>query len=425
MPSIAYVLKGYPRVSETFVASEIYRLEQAGVALRLLVIKRPDETRRHPVIDRIRALPEYLPPTTSLSETSVPRWLAANGRPFLRPLARVARRRPVGLARATGLAFAQAVRARRTFWSTPRALYLKELLQAVAVADRLLDDRDVRHLHAHFAHGATTVAWLAAAITGLPFSFTGHAKDIYAPSLNPAGLLSRKLRAARFAITCTEANRRHLQPLANGTPVHRVYHGLSADIDARPDSAAPAGCPPRILGVGRLVRKKGFDVLVHAAALLPDTEVSIVGEDGGEEASLRALIAELGLQGRVRLRGTMTQAEVRAEYGHATVFCLPCRVLEDGDRDGIPNVLVEAMACSVPVVTTGVSAIPELVEDGVNGILVPPDAPDALARAVLELDGDPDRAAALAAAGRATVCARFDGDALGRQLARLFEEQVA
>jgi glycosyltransferase involved in cell wall biosynthesis len=153
--------------------------------------------------------------------------------------------------------------------------------------------------------------------------------------------------------------------------------------------------------------------------------VSIVGEDGGEEASLRALIAELGLQGRVRLRGTMTQAEVRAEYGHATVFCLPCRVLEDGDRDGIPNVLVEAMACSVPVVTTGVSAIPELVEDGVNGILVPPDAPDALARAVLELDGDPDRAAALAAAGRATVCARFDGDALGRQLARLFEEQVA
>jgi glycosyltransferase involved in cell wall biosynthesis len=375
------------------------------------------------VVDRIRALPEYLPQTTSLSRTTVPRWLAANGRPFVRPLARVAVRRPVGLARASGLALAQAVRARRTFWSWPRGVYLKELLQSVALADRLLDERDVEHLHAHFAHGATTVAWLAGSITGLPFSFTGHAKDIYAPALNPAGLLERKLRAARFAVTCTEANRLHLQPLANGTPVHRVYHGLSADIAGR-DSGSTDG-PQRILGVGRLVAKKGFDVLVRAAASIPDAHVAIVGEDGGEEARLRALIRELGLESRVRLLGSMTQAELHAEYERASVFCLPCRVLEDGDRDGIPNVLVEAMACSLPVVTTNVSAIPELVEDGVNGVLVAPDDPEALAAALRDLHGDPARAAALARAGHATVRVSFDGDALARRLARLFEEQVA
>jgi len=223
MPEVAYVLKGFPRLSELFIASEIHRLEQVGLPLRLYVIKPPDEDVRHPLVDRIRAPRTYLPPTTSLTETTLARWLRANLAPFRPSLRRVARRRPLGLARAAGFALAQSVRARRTFWSPPRKLYTKELLLAVALADRLLDEPDVRHIHAHFAHGSTTVAWMASMITGLPFSFTGHAKDIYAPSLNPAGLLTRKLRAARFTVTCTEANRTHLHALApNATEIGRA-----------------------------------------------------------------------------------------------------------------------------------------------------------------------------------------------------------
>jgi hypothetical protein len=171
-PEVAYVLKGWPRISELFIASEIYRLEQAGLPLRLYVIKPQDEAQTHPVVDRIQAPTEYLPPTTSLSATTLAAWLRENLGPFLPALRRTARRHPVGLARAAGRALAQSVRARKGRFAWPRKLYVKELLQAVALADRLAAAPDVRHLHAHFAHGTTTVTWLCAEITGLPFSFT-------------------------------------------------------------------------------------------------------------------------------------------------------------------------------------------------------------------------------------------------------------
>ena len=132
------------------------------------------------------------------------------------------------MARAAAAAFAQAVRARRKFWSWPRKVYLKEFLQAAAIADKLSHAPDVRHLHAHFCHGAATVTWLVSMMTGLPFSFTAHAKDIYCESLNPAGLFARKMNAARFVVTCTDANREHLQGLSR-TTVHCIYHGLNAD----------------------------------------------------------------------------------------------------------------------------------------------------------------------------------------------------
>src|ERR687896_918442 len=220
---------GYPRVSETFIASEVLRVERAGVPLRLFVIKTVEERERslrHPVVDAVRARPEYLPDTSSLT-LPLHRWRASHVRPFLPALQRAAGERPRGLLRATAMALGQAVRNRRSFWSGPRKVNVKELLQAVALADRLLDAPDVRHLHAHFAHGATSVTWLASLVTGLPFSFTGHAKDIYSEKLNPAGLLRRKLGAARFAVTCTEANRAFIQGIEPRAAVHCVYHGLN------------------------------------------------------------------------------------------------------------------------------------------------------------------------------------------------------
>lgn len=427
--AIAYVLKGYPRLSETFIASEIHRLEQTGLDLRLFVIKPRDEEATHPVVEAIRATPSYLPPTTVLTGTPLLRWLATNLGPFLPAVGRVVRRRPVGLLRAAAVALSQAVRARRTFWSAPRALYLKELLLAVSLADLVYSDPRVGHLHAHFAHGATTVTWLASTITGVPFSFTGHAKDIYAPSLNPAGLLSRKLAAARFAVTCTLANGRHLRLLAPEADVHVVYHGLNADLArllAQPAAPPSVDGRLRLLAVGRLVRKKGHDTVVEACDVLRrlgvDFEAVIVGEDGDQSGALRRRIDELGLGDRIRVDGPLRQEELLGEYRRATVFCLSSRLLDDGDRDGIPNVLVEAMAVGVPVVSTDVSAIPELVEDRATGLLVPPDDPAALAKAVLELHEDGELASRLSRQAKDVVRQRFDGDRLVRRLADLFAD---
>lgn len=435
--AVAYVLKGYPRMSELFIASEIYRLEQLGVPLRLHVIKPADESRQHGIVARIKSKPDYLPATTSLTKTPLRRWLAAHLRDFLPSLRSVARRRPVGVARAALAAFAQAVRARRSFWSWPRKVYLKEFLQAAVIADRLRRDGDVRHLHAHFCHGATTVTWLASMMTGLSFSFTAHAKDIYCESLNPSGLLRRKMRAARFVVTCTDANREHLLNVEPRANVHCVYHGLNAEFAellfesngaARP-SVTGEGRRLRALGVGRLVEKKGFDVMVEACGILRARavpfEAVIVGEHGEHEAEIRRRISALGLADSVRLAGPMEQSKLFEEYRSAGVFCLPCRVLDNGDRDGIPNVLMEAMACGLPVVTTPVSGIPEIIRDGVNGRLVPPDDPAALADALLGIDADRQFAQSLSNEARATVRERFDGERFAVQLAALFREVLS
>jgi glycosyltransferase involved in cell wall biosynthesis len=432
--SVVYVLKAYPRLSETYILSEIHRLERAGLRLRLYSIKPAEASERgarHPVLDRIRAVPTYLPAVTSVSGVSLARWLRSNLRPFVGPLGRIARRWPAGLARATSAAFAQAVRAGDGRFAAPRKVYAKELLQAVALADHLREARDVRHLHAHYSHGSTTVAWLASLISGIPFSFTAHAKDVYSEELNPAGLLRRKLLAARFAVTCTGAGARHLRAIAPEACVHVVYHGLNDDFQRIVDRAqrpANDNGTLRLLGVGRLVEKKGFDTFVEACAELRRrgvaVEATIAGPDGPHGPAVRERIAALGLEDAVRLPGPLSQRELLEEYARASAVCLPCRIV-GADRDGIPNVLVEAMACGTPVVTTAISGIPELVSDGVDGLLVEPDDPPQLAAAIAALNADRELAARLGAAGRATVRECFDGDRLARDLARLFEEEIS
>jgi glycosyltransferase involved in cell wall biosynthesis len=433
MAAVGYVVMGFPRVSETFIASEIHRVEQAGISLRLFVVKPVEEREtelKHPVVERIEAQPEYLPDTTALT-APLHQWRPRHLKPFGPALRRTLRRRPAGVASAFATAFRQALRDRRTATSGPRKIYLKELLQAVALADRLLDAPEVRHLHAHFAHGTTTVTMLASRIAGVPFSFTGHARDIYARELNPKGWLNRKLRAARFAVTCTEANVRHLSAIEPRARVHLVYHGLNADFarlleiqPANPDSNGTL----RVIGVGRLVAKKGFDTLVDACGVLQRQgvpfEAAIIGQDDKHSDEIRRRIERQGLDGMVRLPGPVGQAELLGEYRRASALCMPCRLLPN-DRDGIPNVLVEAMAAGAPVIATGVSGIPELVEDERNGLLVEPDDPEALAAALMRVHEDRALATRLSEAARATVRERFDGTRHAQQLARLFEEALA
>jgi glycosyltransferase involved in cell wall biosynthesis len=317
-------------------------------------------------------------------------------------------------------------------FSPPKKVFMRDFLVSVALANLVLADGEIRHLHAHFAHGATTVTWFASVITDQPFSFTAHAKDIYSERFNPRGLLRRKLGAARFVVTCTSFNREHLLDIAPDAEIHLVYHGLNSDfarlLESGPSRAGANGTP-RILAVGRLVDKKGFDTLVKACAVLDSQgvnfEAAIVGQKGEASSAVRALIAEHGLEDRVRVAPEMTQAELHAQYLQADAFCLPCRISDDGDRDGIPNVLVEAMACSVPVVTTHVSGIPELVADGKNGLVVPPEDHEALADALLRVLKDPSLAGKLGRAGQATVHDRFDGQKLVGRLAALFERTIA
>jgi glycosyltransferase involved in cell wall biosynthesis len=435
--SIAYVLKGFPLLSETFISSEVHRVESSGIRLRIFVVKPPDEREHHPVVDQIRAQPDYLPSTTRISKGSRVRWLVTNAPQFVPCLVRSLCRRPFGVLKAARLALGESVLTRPSFWSWPKISYVRDFLLALALADRVLRSPDVKHLHAHFAHDSATITWLASMITGLPFSFTAHAKDIYAERLNPRGLLSRKLRAAKFVVTCTEANRRHLEHMAGTTPVHRVYHGLNADFSRftqGPSAHHPSIGSARPLAVGRLVVKKGFDTFVEACGFLDREglpfEATIVGEDDdvgdgfsvGED--LRSRIVGLGLEGRVQMLGQLGQADLHDRYQQASVFCLPCRVVANGDRDGIPNVLLEAMSCGLPVVSTPVSGIPELIDDGVNGLLVPPDDPEALARALWLLHEDPDLTERLGRAGKATVRQRFDGDQLARRLAGFFEQAI-
>jgi glycosyltransferase involved in cell wall biosynthesis len=430
--AIAYVLKGYPRLTDTFITSEVYRMEQEGLRLRVFVIKPCTEPVPSDLLDKIAAKPVYMPDTTSMSKSSLFKWLSANLKHFMPSLRRVIRKYPLGVSRAAGAAFAQAMRARKGFWAWPRKVYAKEFLQGVMLADMLEQAGDVSHIHGHYCHGATTVTWFASMMTKLPFSFTAHAKDIYLPSLNPAGLLRRKMDAARFVITCTDANRDYLENLGSKTPVHCIYHGLNAEfcdiMKEQPATRATNG-HFRVLGVGRLIPKKGFDILVQACAILHEKgvpfEAIIVAEGGEHEKEIRRLITTDGLENNVFLPGPMSQSQLFDEYQKASAFCLPCRVLENGDRDGIPNVLMEAMAVGVPVVSTPISGIPELIHDGVNGLLVPSEDPRALADAFLRLTNDNRLAADLSRNAQETIESRFNGDKLAAHMANLLRECAA
>jgi glycosyltransferase involved in cell wall biosynthesis len=427
--TVAYVMNGFPRLSETFIAHEIHQLERAGLRLRLFSVKREGEDKVHPVVAAIRAPLAYLPEATSLSGTSLGRWLLENVPRFARTHAALAVRHPLRWTGTLASALAMSWRYRpRGEGLRLRKVFIKEFLQAGHIAQAALDAGDVGHLHGHFCHGVATITWFASRMSGIPFSFTAHAKDIYQPELNPGRLLERKLGAARFVATCTCANAgvlraRHARP----HEVHAIYHGLDTDWFS-PGAKRDDGAAPLVLAVGRFVEKKGFDRLVEACARLKWQGVRfrcvIVGERGSASQAIREQVDALGVADVVELRGPMAQDELREVYRGAHVFALPCQVMEDGDRDGFPNVLAEAMAMGVPVVSTDISGIPEMIDDGVHGLLVPPRDADALAEALRRVLTDPVLHARLADQGRRRICERFDSRRTTLALRDLFVHQL-
>lgn len=422
---VAYVMNGFPRLSETFIANEIYLLEQMGLRLRLFAVKRENEPKVHPVVGAIRARLTYLPTTSSLSGSTLAGWLWGNLPRFARAQLTVAGRHPLRYLGALGSALGMSWRYRKSAFAL-RKVFIKEFLQAAHIAAEVMRDGSVAHLHGHFCHGVATITWFASRLTGIPFSFTAHAKDIYQAELNPGDLLERKLAAASFVATCTGANATVLKARHSGANVvHTIYHGLDTDYFC-PEQTPSAR--PLVLSVGRFVEKKGFEHLVEACALLKEDGVRfacvIVGEHGSAYDALQAQIRARGLEGQVELRSAVTQDELRDIYRQARLFALPCQVMEDGDRDGIPNVLAEAMAMGLPVVSTPISGIPELIDDGEQGLLVPPRDPRALADALHRVLVDAELHQKLARAGRARICACFDSRRTTLALRDLFLARI-
>jgi glycosyltransferase involved in cell wall biosynthesis len=401
---VVFVLKGYPRLSETFIAQEIRGLERRGIAIDIVALRRPTDSRRHEVHDEIRAPVAYLPEYLHDAPRRV--WRAW----------RRARLLP-------GYAAARAAW-RRDLARDPTRNRVRRFGQACVLAAELAPG--AARLHAHFLHTPASVARYAATMLGLPWSASAHAKDIWT---TPDWELAEKLAAADWAVTCTAAGKARLDALAPpDRPVALVYHGLDlarfAPPPPRADTVARGApdAPLTLLSVGRAVPKKGYDVLLLALARLPAAPswrfVHIGG--GGERPRLERRAEALGLADRVDWRGAADQAAVLAAYRAAGLFVLASRVADDGDRDGLPNVLMEAMSQELPCVSTAVSAIPELIADGETGLLVPPDAPEALAAALARAMADADLRRRLGAAGADRVRRHFSAEAGLDDLARRF-----
>lgn len=422
---IGYILKGFARTSETFISNEIHLLEEAGVRISIFSFKKLEGQQRHGVSQRIKAHVTYLPEPTPFEKTRLLAWIRRNAAIFRDSHVDLLKRRPGAYLGTILAVLAMSLRyAGDSFKSTLRS-FLKEFFQAGFIADEALKSGRIKHLHAHFCHTATTVAMLASRLSGLPFSFTAHAKDIYRSDMNPGDLLSRKLRAAKFAVTCTKANSAYLGKLAD-VELHTIYHGIDLKLFA-PAEERTAQDPPLILAVGRFVEKKGFVHLVEACRRLKDEGVNfrcrIIGGFAEYAERVQESIDRLDLKDTVSLHHAVTQEELKKIYETASLFVLPCVITDDGDRDGIPNVMVEALAMGVPVISTNISGIPELIGDRETGLLVPPRDPQTLARAIRELIENPKLGDELSRKGQEFVKREFDAKRNILALKKLFDLQ--
>jgi glycosyltransferase involved in cell wall biosynthesis len=388
---VAIVLKGYPRLSEAFIAQEIAALERRGLEGVIVSLRHPTDRRRHPVHGEIRAPVLYLP-----------EYLYQEPLRVLRAWRRVRRWPSYASTRAVWLADLR---------RDPTPNRIRRFGQALVLAAEL--PPEVARLHVHFLHTPASVARYCALLRALPWSGSAHAKDIWT---TPEWEKREKLAACAWLVTCTAANRDHLAALAPPGRVELVYHGIDLTRFPPPEDERPArdgrdaDHPVVVLSVGRLVEKKGTDVLLEALARLPrDLHWRLVHAGGGPlRKSLERRARALGIDRRIVWRGALAQDALLAEYRTADLFALASRVARDGDRDGLPNVLAEAQSQGLACVSTAVSAIPELIEHERTGLLVAPESPEPLARALEALIRDPQRRHALGLAGQARVHARFE-----------------
>jgi colanic acid/amylovoran biosynthesis glycosyltransferase len=399
--AVGYVVRKFPVLSETFILNEILALEAKGVEVHVFALAPTRDPRFHEGVVRMKAPIHYVPGATEL-------------RALLRQARRQAARDPQ--------------RYRRELLgvlATGRPKLLWRFLQASWIADRARR-AGVRHLHAHFASHPTTVARQASRLLDVPFSFTAHAFDIYRDA--KPRVIARKMSDARFTVTVSDYNVDFLRAIVNGSGarIELIRNGIDMARFAPPPAHAAGAF--RLLAVARLVEKKGLALLVEACRELRarglEFRCDIIGK-GAQKAALDALIREWDLRAHVRLLGALPQQEIVAHYHAAHALVLPCVVGRDGNRDGLPVSIVEALACGLPVISTPVTGIPEAVRHGENGLIVPSGDAAALADAVALLMRDPALLARLRAGARPSVIHEFDEQRTAARLYALLHEEVA
>lgn len=395
MSKIGFILKGYPRLSETFIAQEIYLLEQRGFEIDIYSMRGPREKIRHPVHEKIKAkvvyIPEYI--WESFAEIFWANVLVAFTRPIYLALL------PQALWKSL-----------RTRSRSP----IKRFLQAGWLIQREdLGHTQVKHLHSHFIHTPTELTYYLSKITGLTYSISAHAKDIYTST--PAEIRER-VQASEFLMTCTEFNFHKIREFVgpeHAGKVNQVYHGVSLSAfqpELEPDYDFPQ---KRLLTIARLVEKKGFEDVFAALKLLKDKGLRLhydIYGDGELKKSLLELRDRLGLESQVTLHGAVSQPIVLKSYREGGVFILASRETENGDRDGIPNSMAEAMSMAMPVLATNVSGIPEILEHNLSGLLVAQRAPAEIAAGLERLFSEKGLAAKLGIEARKKVTRVFDAD---------------
>lgn len=402
-PPLAVVVKGWPRLSETFIAQELVALEEAGHRFDIWSLRFPTDKKRHALHDRLKARVFYLPEYLHQEPARVLRgWRAARRLPGYKDAWRIWQ------------ADLRRDRSRNR---------VRRFGQACVMAAEL--GPEAAGLYAHFLHTPSSVARYAAVMRGLPWSFSAHAKDIWtSPEWELREKLASGFAGASFGATCTAVGAKFLRGLSQDPArLDLVYHGLDLSRFPDPPERAPRSVdsPLRILSVGRLVEKKGFDRLIDALATLPDhVDWHWVHIGGGElKTTLAERATAADISERITWRGACDQSEVIDEMRDSDLFVLPSRVAADGDRDGLPNVLMEAASQRLPILTTAVSAIPEFIQDGMHGRLTD-DTPEAIAACIREITANPAGAADRAEAALNRLRAEFRMDpGIARLSARL------
>ena len=392
---IAVVVKCWPRLSETFIAQEMAGLEARGLKLTIYSLRLPTDAAIHPVHARVKAPIVYLPEYLRSEPGRVLRaWWKA--------------RRLPGYRRALACFLRDWAR-ERTFGRVRR------FGQGLVLAAEM--PAETGRLYAHFVHTPASATRYAALMRGLPWSVSAHAKDIWTTE---AWDLTGKLAECDWLVTCTDVGLKQLRTLApRPDRLHLVYHGLDlAHLPPPPATRPPrdgrdAAQPVVILSIGRKVEKKGYDDLLDALSRLPRTlnwRFEHVG-GGGLDAALKARAQSLGIADRCLWHGPLPQKGVFAAYARADLFVLAAKRAEDGDQDGLPNVLMEAAQQRLALLSTRAGAIAEFVTDGDNGLLVDPAAPASLAAALERLASNPDLRARLGQRANDVVRTRFSYDA--------------
>ncbi len=392
------MVKGYPRLSETFIAQELAGLEARGLSFMIVSLRHPTDKARHPLNDTITAPVVYLPEYLHQEPVRVfSAWLKARRLPGY------------------GLAKTLWVKDLKRDLSRNR---IRRFGQALVLAAEMADFGTIEHIYVHFLHTPASVARYAATLRDLPWSVSAHAKDIWT---TPAWDKKEKLAEMSWLVTCTTAGYRHLRDLTPPDRQERIsllYHGLDfSRFPPPPDRPFRDGTDPQnpveILSVGRLVAKKGYDDVLAALAQLPSSLAWRFTHIGGGslQKSLRKTAENLGIASRITWRGAQAADQVLTALRAADLFVLAPKVAKDGDRDGLPNVLLEAASQGLACLSTDAVGVPELITDQVTGYLVPPSQPQDLRDALIRLIGDPHLRHRLGQAGNRHVRATFTAEA--------------